>query len=394
MKKFKKNGIEKVISQLLIRYFIFFLKKITFFQKKYGKTETFLTLKNEANKKILHNIIISMNSKEDFLKNDLFKKWINSNDEEINKYWEQWMLENPELAKKARENRELFRATKFKDFEPSDDLVSKSWERVDALTKSKKRSINFNSILKIAAVLAVAIVAYFPIKRQLELNKEKGKKPEREIVYVEKQAKKGSKLTLHLGDGSKIKLNAGSSIIYPSSFAIDKREVTIKGEAYFEIAHDENRPFTVKSNNLLTTVLGTKFSINAFNEDNISVSLVSGKVKVEEIEEGNQNIIYLEPGSKAVLQNNQFNKQKLDEIFDLGWKDGMITFKDENIEEVKNKLENWYGVEIELRNKGKIAKSFKGVYKNELLTNVLASISYAMNFDYEIKNNTVYINGR
>ncbi|UZR97819.1 FecR family protein [Chondrinema litorale] len=335
-----------------------------------------------------------MNSKEDFLNNDLFRKWVNSNDEEVNNYWQQWMKDNPDLANSAKENRELFRAMRFEEFKPKENLVNSSWNKVDSLTKPKRRFINLNTIVKIAAVLAVAVVAYFPIKEQLTKKEQELKKPEQTIVYVEKQAKKGSKLTLNLGDGSIIKLNAGSSIIYPSTFAADKREVELKGEAYFEIAHDENRPFTVKSDKLLTTVLGTKFSINAFKKEKIKITLVSGKVKVENTTKTDEEPVYLEPGLKVVLRNNQLNKEKLDSAYDLGWKDGMITFKDEDIDEIKEKLENWYGVDIQINNKGKIARSFKGIYRNELLTNVLASIGYAMNFEYEINGNNVLIVGK
>lgn len=78
---------------------------------------------------------------------------------------------------------------------------------------------------------------------------------------------------------------------------------------------------------------------------------------------------------------------------DLGWKDGIIAFENSNMTEVVNRLEQWYGVQFEMSDSAKISNSFNGMYKNETLPNVLNSIAHTLNFTYEIKRNTVYING-
>lgn len=331
-----------------------------------------------------------------YLKNELFIKWVTSENEEVNQCWENWIKVNPELAQEVKQSRELLRSMKFKEYKPTSDLISKSWDKVQNLTMEKERKVNLNVLLKIAAVIIFFISSFFIAKYVIDIGEPKSIN-KNQIALIEKRTEKGIKLTVQLSDGSKIKLNSDSKLIYPAVFATDKREVQLIGEGYFEIAHEQDRPFVVKSGNLVTTVLGTKFSINAFNKNNIRVALVSGSVKVEELDINSkvkdQNTLNLEPGFKAVFENNNLKKRKINDLIDLGWKDDIITFNNDNIDEIITKLENWYGVEFMLKDKQKIDKLFKGIYKQEILVNVLESIGHAMNFKFEMDGNTVYITG-
>ncbi|WP_020531978.1 FecR family protein [Flexithrix dorotheae] len=338
-----------------------------------------------------------MNNKEEFLKNDLFNKWVESDNSEVNDYWDKWMEENPDLAEELMRTRDLLRSIKFEQYKSAPGLVAKSWESVDVKTRKKTRVISFNFFIKAAAIITFLIVSIFVVRNKIETDQPEILKEDK-ITFIEKTAEKGIKLTVQLSDGSKIKLNSGSKLIYPSVFAKGKREVQLIGEGYFEIAREESRPFEVKTGNLLTTVLGTKFSINGFDKKNITVALVSGSVRVEELDSNNQVIeqsgLLLEPTFKAVFKNGQLDRAKVDNLLDLGWKDGTLVFKNHDIDDIKERLENWFGVTIEIKNKAKIAKSFDGVYKSEPLGNVLKSISFAMNFNYQINGNNVYITGK
>lgn len=341
-----------------------------------------------------HNIKLK-NIHKKYIKNDLFQRWVSTDDKEVNEYWDNWMKLNPYLAEETLENRNILRSIQFKSYTPDNKSILKSWDQVNRKTKTGERSIGFYNVLKIAAVLSFFAISFFVVRYLVDSNNAIIQETSQSIL-IEKQAEKGTKLTVQLSDGSRIKLNSGSKIIYPEIFDADKREVQLIGEGYFEIAREEEREFIVKTDKLITTVLGTKFVINAFDKECIQVSLISGSVKVEEASSQNTKTplsMILDPGYKAVFQNDELIQKMIDNLLDLGWKDDIIAFKNNDIKEIVAKLENWYGVEFEIRNNQNIALSFNGKYQDEVLVNVLNSIGHAMNFEYELKGNKVLIIG-
>ena len=107
-----------------------------------------------------------------------------------------------------------------------------------------------------------------------------------EVIWIERITNPGQKLNLTLRDGSKVTVNSVSKISYPEDFGNEARNIKLEGEAYFEVTNDPTRPFSVRSSNITTTVLGTIFNINAYSlNNNIVISLLEGKVKVS-----NQNV--------------------------------------------------------------------------------------------------------
>ncbi|MEQ6118347.1 FecR domain-containing protein [Reichenbachiella sp. MALMAid0571] len=338
-----------------------------------------------------------MKNQEEYLKNKWFQRWVASEgDDEANKYWENWMKMNPHQVDELKESRDIIRSISFQKYKVSDEQIDSSWSEVqNNITEGYFNSL-FRNGLKVAAVLtflisSLIVFQYYSTDRSFNSFQENSSR------YVVKHAEKGTKLTVQLSDGTKIKLNGGSKLIYPEVFCSDSREVELFGEGYFIVAHEKERPFIVKSGGISTTVLGTKFAVNAINPDQVQVALVSGKVKVEntKLSESDSKCmsLFLEPGMKAVYSDKCLYQTKIDAIMDLGWKDGIIAFENSSIDEVVSRLEQWYGVSIELKNSGKISNSFNGMYKNETLPNVLNSIAHSLNFTYKIKRNAVYIEG-
>ncbi|WP_229203985.1 FecR family protein [Dyadobacter alkalitolerans] len=155
---------------------------------------------------------------------------------------------------------------------------------------------------------------------------------------------KGGQYEVLLPDGSKVWLNASSSIRFPSTFPSSERKVEITGEAYFEVAKDKGRPFRVKFNKSEVQVLGTSFNIMAYPEEGPSkTTLVEGSVFIRNV---NQNT-KLKPGQQAaVLSTGKIKTQyiALDEA--VAWKNGMFYFKDASVEEVMRQISRWYDVEV------------------------------------------------
>jgi transmembrane sensor len=155
----------------------------------------------------------------------------------------------------------------------------------------------------------------------------------------------GETYRVSLPDGSAVWLNAESSLKYPASFVNrDKRNVTLTGEAYFEIARDENHPFIVESNGQAVEVLGTHFNINAYEDHGqVRTTLLEGSVKVRT---GKNNEAILKPGQQSILANNQLKVSPADTEETVAWKNGYFRFNNEDIASIMFKLSRWYNIEV------------------------------------------------
>ncbi|MCK5369706.1 MAG: FecR family protein [Cyclobacteriaceae bacterium] len=250
-------------------------------------------------------------------------------------------------------------------------------------------------IRRIAAIITFFIVVSFGVYWYINLNPtEINEIHAREII---KNNPRGQKSTVFLPDGSNVILNSESSITYSSIFDNDKREVRISGEAYFEVDHDNDRPFIVKTDYMDIRVLGTSFNVNAFkNTNGIKVSLVTGKVEVYENGKDLDSInkIILSP-RQAISYN--INKSSFDKITrfnpeaEYGWKDGLIYFEKASFDEIISRLSNWYGVDFIIHGKPKKEWIYSGKFDNYALSNVLHALSFTGKFNYELEGKKVEI---
>ena len=167
---------------------------------------------------------------------------------------------------------------------------------------------------------------------------------------------KGGQYQLVLPDGSKVWLNAASSIRYPVVFAGNERNVELTGEAYFEVAKDAAKPFHVKTATQDVEVLGTHFNVNAYNdEEAVKTTLLEGKVKVvKQSAIGNPQSAILKPGEQAIAIASPFTIDHspftIDHSPDLelamAWKNGITAFKSADIKTVMRQVTRWYNVEV------------------------------------------------
>lgn len=168
------------------------------------------------------------------------------------------------------------------------------------------------------------------------------------IQYNTVSTPRGGQYQLVLADGSKVWLNAESSIRFPASFTGKERNVEITGEAYFEVAHNASKPFIVKANSVDIKVLGTSFNVNAYHdESSMKTTLLEGSV---EISKGNVNSL-LKPGEQADILANSENirvvkNANIEEV--TAWKNGFFYFNEDNIEAVMKKIARWYDVDVEM----------------------------------------------
>lgn len=193
-----------------------------------------------------------------------------------------------------------------------------------------------------------------------------------EVAYNLLQTPVGGQYKITLPDGSKVWLNAASSLKYPVVFSGKERRVEITGEAYFEIAKDALRPFKVQLNQMEVEVLGTHFNINSYtDEETVRTTLLEGRVKVITSLENN----FLQPGQQAQLKPSGnmkiVNDVNLEET--VAWKDGNFQFENSDIKSVMRQLSRWYDVEVSYR--GNISEHFiGGISRNVKLSQVLSML--------------------
>lgn len=153
-----------------------------------------------------------------------------------------------------------------------------------------------------------------------------------------------------LSDGTKVWLNAESRITFPEQFGADRREVTVEGEAYFEVAKDAARPFYVHTKCFTTKVLGTSFNVRTRNHETASVVLLSGKVEVKA-----DSTITMSPGEMVCLdENNGMRKATVDTYPYIQWKDGFFYFEKAPLGDIMRELGRWYNINIVFENPEKM----------------------------------------
>jgi transmembrane sensor len=161
---------------------------------------------------------------------------------------------------------------------------------------------------------------------------------------------RGGKYALVLSDGTKVWLNAATSLRYPVDFSGDERVVELSGEAYFEVAHHKTKPFKVVSNSQVVEVLGTHFNVNAYpDEDAIKTTLLEGRVKVfssSSTPSSEKNALIIKPDEQATYKNDRFSKSAVDTEDVMAWKNGFIQFKNADIKYVMRQVARWYDVEV------------------------------------------------
>lgn len=205
-----------------------------------------------------------------------------------------------------------------------------------------------------------------------------------EPSYNTMSTPKGRQFNLQLPDGTKVSLNAASSITYPTKFIGSERKVEITGEAYFEVAKNINMPFRVNVNNKAeVAVLGTHFNVNAYeDEGNISATLLEGSVKVtaSRLVSSNRHVI-LKPKQQAqIMQDGKTIQPGIKVIKDvdidkvMAWKNGAFNFTDISLKDAMKQLERWYDIEVAYEstvpNVELTGKMTRDVTLNELLKNL------------------------
>jgi ferric-dicitrate binding protein FerR (iron transport regulator) len=171
---------------------------------------------------------------------------------------------------------------------------------------------------------------------------------EAEVIYNTLSTPPGGQYQVQLADGTKVWLNAESSLYFPSAFKGDTRQVAVRGEAYFEVAVNKEKPFHVKADDVEIKVLGTHFNINAYKEENrTTTSLLEGSVQITT----GTATKFLKPGEQGVLKRAagslDVRKADMDQV--VAWKNGLFNFTNCDFPTIMHQIGRWYNVDVEFQ---------------------------------------------
>jgi transmembrane sensor len=192
-----------------------------------------------------------------------------------------------------------------------------------------------------------------------------------------------------LADGSNVWLNAASSIKYPVAFGNKERQVSITGEAYFEITHQANQPFKVTCAGQTIEVLGTSFNVNAYaDEPAVKTTLLQGAVRVTT---NTGETALLKPGQQAISHDG-LKVVTADTEAATDWKEGDFVFKNQTLPDIMRKISRWYNVDVNYGNYSNSSITFSGVVsRSRNLSAVLTMLASTTNLKFTVENNQITI---
>lgn len=251
------------------------------------------------------------------------------------------------------------------------------------MEKKDRKAIRWvKELLKVAAVAAVIIGACFYYVNQ-----------QKNILLSSMNTLSvpaGQRIDFTLPDGTKVSMNSMSELQYPVMFD-DVRKVKLKGEAFFEVSHNEKSPFIVETKDYGVEVLGTTFDINA-DAGSFTTSLIEGKVKVYNLNDRKESFI-LKPNEEVVLKSGKLMVQPINNFDVFRWKDGLFCFRNTSLDELFPQIEKYYDVKIiNLAGDKSTSKELSGKIRiSEGIEHALRVLLKGTNLTYDKNDNIIHI---
>ena len=341
---------------------------------------------------------------QELLQDETFISLVRRDTPEADCFWLDWKQKYPEKSKQANQARKIILSLRYENAKEPEDLVYN--EILENVLKSKYLDLNVyqsplvrrsNTLYRYAAAI-VFLITFSIVIFWFQQNQPPAttSAPIAELKVIEKQSHRGTKLSFVMTDGTYVKLNSESSLHFPKRFDPNIREVTLKGEAFFNVAKDDARPFVINSGDLEITVTGTAFNVQVYPEQkNIEVSVLEGTVEVvsktEKQEQTGIEINAMEIASFS-KNTNTIYKADLKDLRRFEWRDNIIEFRGEEFRDIEKKLSRWFNVDFILTEKTIIQGRYTGKFKNKSLREILDGLGFASGLNFEIIDNHVYVN--
>lgn len=269
------------------------------------------------------------------------------------------------------------------------DIRESIWQKLDSEINSPSKVVSVTRkylLLKIAAASLIAAFIGIALFYFIKTNT-----PSSQLVYATGSHEQKRIL---LSDSSVVFLSPNSTLQVTQPFPDHKRDIELSGEAFFEVAKDASKPFTVITSNIRTTALGTSFKITSFpDKNNISIALSYGKVLVQNHRSNTvTDSFYLAPGEAIEYDrvNKKIERTKIVEK-QLSYKNNVLYFKEAGIKEVVNKLQEFYHIKVEYESLKNVDWRVSGEFDYQPLEIVMENIAFSCNIHYQIIGNTLIL---
>lgn len=306
---------------------------------------------------------------------------------------ESWMSSDKENAAKIHEFKQIFEQSNS-DKNTSPFNPHEEWQELQTMIKVESESKNvriirmFPWIARVAAAVILVLGFTFIFYQYQQIPSDSLN------LQTMVQTDNSSQKIIELPDGSTVWLNRNSELLYPESFDGNARTLYLKGEAFFEVTPDKDKPFIVHSGSSKTTVLGTSFNLRAYSkEDEVKLTVVTGKVAFT-LPDDKEGVI-VAPGDAAVFNNNTksiYQLKNLDINF-LSWKTGQLLFDDSPLDQLIFSLERHYNIDIEVEHEETLNCRFTGDFQKTGIDNAIKVITRATGTSYTIKEGQYLIEG-
>ena len=290
----------------------------------------------------------------------------------------EWLDADRENMKEFRTMQKLYLYTLWQDEAPGETKGHSS-------RNSKLRFLSIE-LLKVAAVFAIAFLS---IQHYYQ-----GGNPTEPVVMQSLFVPAGQRAQLTLADGTSVWLNANTTLTFPNRFDGKKREVQLTGEGYFDVQHDSLRPFYVKTNHYNVKVWGTEFNVLAYPErDFFETALLAGSVEV--MVAGKENGVLIEPNQRLYTKGQKMVKAPITHFKHFLWREGIISFENESFVEMVRKLELYFDLTIEVKNREILKYQCTGKFRTkDGVEHILKVLQLSNQFSFKIDHrlNKVTIN--
>lgn len=294
---------------------------------------------------------------------------------------------------------------------PSENTEHQETVMLEDTQSTKIQYIKYIAAASVVIIMSIIGWTYYSWNHSQQVLANQLKETKSEV-----STKNGSKTKIQLPDGTQVWLNAGSKLNYKNDFGKEFREVTLTGEAFFDVVKNAQKPFIIHTATIDVRVLGTKFNVKSYPGDKTTeTSLVRGSVEVVVRKRPNEKYI-LKPNEKIVVLNEEnlprisnvglHRNVNIDPIIaikkltflqgdtvalETAWAYNKLSFEDEPFVEVARKMQRWYNVNFEFRNDVLKEIRLNGTFVNETLPQAMEALKYTNRFRYEIQGDTIII---
>lgn len=325
---------------------------------------------------------------EDFVLNDSFVRYcLRSNDSDI-QFWEDWLARNPHKAEEAAVAKGLvFRlGLRLTPEEKEQAFVRLQAGIAASGAVMPERKPFFRRLwwrIAAAVILPAVVAAGWYFRQQHTTTAITA-------AYRTWHAQQGHRLEIQLADGTRVLLNHNSILkVDTLSYNRQHREVQLTGEAWFEVAKQDGRPFTVAADDIRILALGTAFRVRAYTADSTrAVALLEGKVRVSGREQRE-----LIPGQQLIAASNGFQVNNFDREAETNKLQGRLVFSNATLEDIARSLQEWYGVRVQIKKGAYKPIRFNGIFRDKPIEEVSTAIAFVNSLKINIseQKDTIYI---